>query len=78
VAYNRYVIGRITSTILYMAQNEKDQALGAYVQGAAWVLDGVLSAAQDDAVRLREAGVVALRQMLARIASHSQAGCRFH
>lgn len=32
VAYNRYVIGRITIDNLYIAQNEKDQALGAYVQ----------------------------------------------
>ena len=32
VAYNRYVISRITIDILYIAQNEKDQALGAYVQ----------------------------------------------
>ena len=32
VAYNRYVIGRINIDNLYLAQNEKDQALGAYVQ----------------------------------------------
>jgi len=32
VAYNRYVIGRITMDNLYLAQNEKDQALNAYVQ----------------------------------------------
>lgn len=32
VAYNRYVIGRIASDNLYVAQQEKDQALGAYVQ----------------------------------------------
>jgi outer membrane protein len=32
VAYNRYVIGKITIDNLYIAQNEKDQALGVYVQ----------------------------------------------
>ena len=32
VAYNRYVIGRIDVDQLYLAQNEKDQALLAYVQ----------------------------------------------
>jgi outer membrane protein len=32
VAYNRYVIGKITIDILYIAQTEKNQALGAYVQ----------------------------------------------
>lgn len=32
VAYNRYVIGRITVDNLYIAQGEKDQALAAYVQ----------------------------------------------
>jgi len=32
VAYNRYVIGRITIDILYIAQAEKDQALSQYVQ----------------------------------------------
>lgn len=32
VAYNRYVIGRITINILYIAQSEKDQALSQYVQ----------------------------------------------
>lgn len=32
VAYNRYVIGRITIDNLYLAQNEKDQALATYVQ----------------------------------------------
>lgn len=32
VAYNRYVIGRITIDNLYIAQNEKDQALSQYVQ----------------------------------------------
>jgi outer membrane protein TolC len=32
VAYNRYVIGRISIDNLYLAQNEKDQALSAYVQ----------------------------------------------
>jgi outer membrane protein TolC len=32
VAYNRYVIGRISIDNLYLAQNEKDQALGAFVQ----------------------------------------------
>jgi outer membrane protein TolC len=32
VAYNRYVIGRITIDNLYIAQSEKDQALGQYVQ----------------------------------------------
>jgi Outer membrane efflux protein len=32
VAYNRYVIGRITIDNLYIAQSEKDQALTAYVQ----------------------------------------------
>jgi outer membrane protein TolC len=32
VAYNRYVIGRITIDNLYLAQNEKDQALSQYVQ----------------------------------------------
>ncbi len=32
VAYNRYVIGRITIDNLYLAQNEKDQALVAYVR----------------------------------------------
>ncbi|HEX6645022.1 MAG TPA: TolC family protein [Gemmatimonadales bacterium] len=32
VAYNRYVIGRIAIDNLYMAQGEKDQALGQYVQ----------------------------------------------
>ncbi len=31
VAYNRYVIGRITIDNLYMAQSEKDQALRQYV-----------------------------------------------
>ncbi len=32
VAYNRYVIGRITIDNLYIAQSEKDQALSSYVQ----------------------------------------------
>ncbi len=32
VAYSRYVIGRIAIDNLYIAQNEKDQALGQYVQ----------------------------------------------
>jgi outer membrane protein TolC len=32
VAYNRYVIGRITIDNLYLAQNEKDQALTQFVQ----------------------------------------------
>ena len=32
VAYNRYVIGKIDVDQLYLAQNEKDQALLAYVQ----------------------------------------------
>lgn len=32
VAYNRYVIGRIDVDVLYLAQNEKDQALLAYGQ----------------------------------------------
>jgi outer membrane protein TolC len=32
VAYNRYVIGRIDIDNLYVAQAEKDQALGQYVQ----------------------------------------------
>jgi outer membrane protein TolC len=32
VAYNRYVIGRITIDNLYIAQNEKDQALNQFVQ----------------------------------------------
>ncbi|HEY4321354.1 MAG TPA: TolC family protein [Gemmatimonadales bacterium] len=32
VAYNRYVIGRITIDNLYIAQSEKDQALQAYTQ----------------------------------------------
>jgi outer membrane protein TolC len=32
VAYNRYVIGRIDIDNLYLAQNEKDQALVSYVQ----------------------------------------------
>lgn len=32
VAYNRYVIGRITIDNLYLAQSEKDQALQAYAQ----------------------------------------------
>jgi outer membrane protein TolC len=32
VAYNRYVIGRIDVDQLYLAQNEKDQALLQYVQ----------------------------------------------
>ena len=32
VAYNRYVIGRIDMDNLYVAQNEKDQALQQYVQ----------------------------------------------
>lgn len=32
VAYNRYVIGRIGMDNLYLAQNEKDQALQQYVQ----------------------------------------------
>ena len=32
VAYNRYVIGRITIDNLYIAQAEKDQALLQYVQ----------------------------------------------
>jgi outer membrane protein TolC len=32
VAYNRYVIGRITIDNLYIAQNEKDQALSQFVQ----------------------------------------------
>lgn len=34
VAYNRYVIGRIASDNLYLAQQEKDQALVGYVQAA--------------------------------------------
>src|SRR5213593_811654 len=33
VAYNRYVIGRITIDNLYIAQAEKDQAVLQYVQG---------------------------------------------
>jgi outer membrane protein TolC len=32
VAYNRYVIGRITIDNLYIAQAEKDQALAQYLQ----------------------------------------------
>lgn len=32
IAYNRYVIGRISVDNLYIAQNEKDQARNAYVQ----------------------------------------------
>lgn len=32
VALNRYVIGRITIDNLYVAQTEKDQALGNFVQ----------------------------------------------
>lgn len=32
VAYNRYVIGRIAIDNLYIAQSEKDQALGEFVQ----------------------------------------------
>lgn len=32
VAYNRYVIGRITIDNLYVAQSEKDAALSQYVQ----------------------------------------------
>jgi outer membrane protein TolC len=32
VAYNRYVIGRITIDNLYIAQTEKDQALLQYVE----------------------------------------------
>jgi outer membrane protein TolC len=32
VSYNRYVIGKIDVDQLYLAQNEKDQALLAYVQ----------------------------------------------
>jgi outer membrane protein len=32
VAYNRYVIGRITIDNLYIAQSEKDQVLGEFVQ----------------------------------------------
>jgi len=32
VAYNRYVIGRISIDNLYIAQNEKDQALSQFVQ----------------------------------------------
>lgn len=32
VAYNRYVIGRITIDNLYLAQSEKDQALGEFVR----------------------------------------------
>jgi outer membrane protein TolC len=32
VAYNRYVIGRITIDNLYIAQNEKDQAVSQFVQ----------------------------------------------
>jgi outer membrane protein TolC len=32
VAYNRFLIGRIEVDQLYLAQNEKDQALLAYVQ----------------------------------------------
>jgi len=32
VAYNRYVIGRISIDNLYLAQNEKDQALAQFVQ----------------------------------------------
>ena len=32
VAYNRYVIGKIGVDNLYIAQNEKDQALVAYIQ----------------------------------------------
>jgi len=33
VAYNRYVIGRVGVDNLYIAQNEKDQALTQYVEG---------------------------------------------
>jgi len=32
VAYNRYVIGRIGIDNLYIAQNEKDQAVNQYLQ----------------------------------------------
>ena len=32
VAYNRYVIGKIDIDNLYIAQNDKDQALQQYVQ----------------------------------------------
>jgi hypothetical protein len=31
VAYNRYVIGKITNDILYLSQNDKDQSLLSYV-----------------------------------------------
>ena len=32
VARNRYIIGKITNDALYLAQNEKDAAVLAYVQ----------------------------------------------
>ena len=32
VAYNRYVIGRITLDNLFLAQSEKDQAVSQFVQ----------------------------------------------
>ncbi|MGQ0703666.1 MAG: TolC family protein, partial [Gemmatimonadales bacterium] len=32
VAYNRYGIGRITLDNLFIAQNEKDQAVNQYVE----------------------------------------------
>jgi len=32
VAYNRFVIGRITIDILFRAQSDKDAALNAYMQ----------------------------------------------
>jgi outer membrane protein TolC len=32
VAYNRYVIGKITNDILYLSQSDKDQSLLSYVQ----------------------------------------------
>jgi len=32
VAYNRYVIGKIGVDVLYLAQSEKDQAVGQYLQ----------------------------------------------
>jgi outer membrane protein TolC len=53
VARNRYIIGKISNTDLYTAQDQKDQAVLAKGAGAPRVLDGVLSSPPRHALRLR-------------------------
>ena len=80
VAYNRYVISRINDRHPVHRAEREGPGAGLVRASAAGVLDGVLPAAEDDAVRLRDAGVVALRPMpkgehaLDRLIRYSTAG----